>query len=81
MIDSARMQGLWSSVDMRGLCIGAAYWPLLLIYSVGRPALECAWWRTVGKVRGLALHVCEGSRVASEPAQGNSLICQLLHNV
>lgn len=29
-IDTARMQGLWMREGMRGLCIGAAYWPLLL---------------------------------------------------
>ena len=31
---TARMQRLWLRVDMCGFCIGAAYWPLLLIHSV-----------------------------------------------
>ena len=42
-IDSARMQELWSSVDMRGFCIGAAYRPLLLIYSVVGSVPTEAW--------------------------------------
>lgn len=31
---TARMQELWISVGLRGFCIGAAFWPLLLIHSV-----------------------------------------------
>jgi len=38
------------------------------------------WERTVGKAGGLALHVCEGLRVASVPAQGNSLGLPIAHN-
>jgi len=37
--------------------------------------------RTVGKARGVALHVCEGLRVASVPAQGNSLGLPIAANV
>lgn len=35
----------------------------------------------VGKAGWLALHVCEGLRVASVPAQGNSLGLPIVHNV
>ena len=37
------MQGLWSRVDLRGLCIGAAYWPLLLIHNVLSSVPTEAW--------------------------------------
>lgn len=42
-IDSARMQGLWSSVDLRGLCIGAAYRPQCTIHVVVGSVPTEAW--------------------------------------
>lgn len=37
------MQGLWMREGMRGSCIGAAYRPLLLIYSVVGSVPTEAW--------------------------------------
>jgi len=46
---TARMQELWMREDMRGFCIGAALWPLLLIHSVIGWFLGAGDWRTCGR--------------------------------
>jgi len=42
------MQELWMRVDLRGFCIGAAYWPLLLIHSV---ITSCEYLAGFGGIR------------------------------
>lgn len=41
LIDTARMQELWMRRGMRGFCIGAALWPLLLIHGVSGSVRVC----------------------------------------